>query len=122
LIKASLHGNTKARLTVAERDRLVSLLKSAINLFPGDPSFHYYLGKVLHRSEDPTHFEEGTKTLIVASVLGTGFAPAHFDLGVHYHATQDNTRAAHHYVSVLESVAGHRYQREVHRRLQRLVP
>jgi len=122
LVKTVLHGNSADTLPAAERDRTVSMLRCAINLFPGEAGFYYYLGRVLHHSDDPDRFEEGTRALVTASVLDNQFASPNFELAVHFQKTQDDTRAYHHYLSVIESVACARYHREVQRRMRSLVP
>jgi tetratricopeptide (TPR) repeat protein len=122
LVQSVLHEHQAGKLPVADRDRLISMLRNAMNLFPSEASFYYYLGRVLHRGDDPGQYEEGTRALVTSAILGDGFAPANYQLARHYHSTQDYDRAYHHYLGVLESVAGGRYGREVNRQLRRLVP
>jgi hypothetical protein len=77
---------------------------------------------VLHRSDDASQYGEGTRALMTSAILSDGFAPADYQLALHYHAAPDYERAYHHYLGVMESVAAGRYAREINRQLRRLVP
>lgn len=122
LIKTSLEQEDGGKINATEVSRQVAQIRNALARFPREACFHYYMGKVLLRSQDPRNRAQAVRHLVTATLFEPSFIPAEYALGVHYQESHEETKAYHHFLRVLESVQGSRYQGLVQRRLRRLVP
>ena len=91
LIKTGFYQRGDEKLPAAEVARQAAQARSAIALFPREACFHYYLGRILHISSDPDDREQGTRSLVTATLFSPCFVAAEYSLAVH---DQDQSSAS----------------------------
>ncbi|MBI3894119.1 MAG: tetratricopeptide repeat protein [Candidatus Wallbacteria bacterium] len=104
-----------------DRVRLGALGFKALRRHSAEPLLHLEAGLAFIDSTDPQETETGLRELTCATVLSPELSAAHLALARHYRRLGQPQAAQHHYLRVLECLAGAKHASEAQAELSRLV-